>query len=343
MAAEGLLHLTMALTGDVMLGRGVNETIRARGFEYPWGDVLPTLRQADLRLINLECALTSQTREWHDGGYKAFYFRADPGVVATLDAAGIDFVSLANNHAGDFGTEGLAETLVVLDRAGIAHGGAGPNLAAARAPARFEKNGLRVAVVSFADYPSTWAADETTPGINYTPVSLDTPVVRSVDDAIAEARRDADVLVFSIHWGPNMRARPTEAFRAFARHVVDAGADIFWGHSAHVVQGIEAWHGKLILYDTGDFIDDYMVDPDLRNDLSGIFLVGCCESKVEDVRLVPTLITDNQARLATGDERQWFLQRVAALSRELGTRVVTDHGVLRVEAGNSVLRRARSD
>jgi poly-gamma-glutamate synthesis protein (capsule biosynthesis protein) len=330
MAAEGPSHLTLALTGDVMLGRGVNETIRERGFDYPWGDVVPTLRQADLRFINLECALTSQTTEWRDGGYKPFYFRADPAAVATLLAADIDFASLANNHAGDFGMEGLTETLVVLDRAGIAHGGAGANRAAARAPARFEKNGMRVAVVSFADYPRAWAADEYTPGINFTPVSLDTAVLRQVDDTIADARRGADVLVFCIHWGPNMRARPTGEFRAFARHVVDAGADIFWGHSAHVIQGIEAWHGKLILYDTGDFVDDYMVDPDLRNDLSGIFLVRCGRSKVQDLRLVPTVICDNQVRLATGEDRQWLLERVAALSAEFGTRAVIDEGILRV-------------
>jgi poly-gamma-glutamate synthesis protein (capsule biosynthesis protein) len=323
--------VTIALMGDVMLGRGVNETIHERGFEYPWGDVLPTLRQADFRFINLECALTSHTREWFDGGSKAFHFRADPGVVETLATADIDFVSLANNHTGDFGAEGLAETLAVLDRAGIAHGGAGANLAAARAPARFEKNGLRVAVVSFADYPGAWSAAETTPGINYTPVSLDASVLRSIADTIAGARLDADVLVFTIHWGPNMRARPAETFRAFARHVVDAGADIFWGHSAHVVQGIEVWHHKLILYDTGDFIDDYMVDPDLRNDLSAVFLVACRPSMVENVRLVPTLISDNEARLASGDERQWFLERVAALSRELDTKAVIRDGTLLVE------------
>ena len=69
-----------------------------------------------------------------------------------------------------------------------------------------------------------------------------------------------------------MRSRPTSEFRVFARRVIEAGADVFWGHSAHIVQGVEVWRGKPILYDTGDFVDDYAVDPNLRNDLSGLFL-----------------------------------------------------------------------
>src|SRR5262249_22308658 len=108
--------MTLALAGDVMLGRQVNRAIATRGSAYPWGDVLPLLRQADLFLINLECALTALNQPWHDGAYKAFYFRADPAVVTTLQHARVAFASLANNHTGDFGMDGLVETLQVLDR-----------------------------------------------------------------------------------------------------------------------------------------------------------------------------------------------------------------------------------
>jgi poly-gamma-glutamate synthesis protein (capsule biosynthesis protein) len=91
----------LALAGDVMLGRNVAEAIAARGFGSPWGDVMPLIREADLFLINLECALTRSAERWHDGRFKAFYFRAGPEVVETLRLARVDFACLANNHAVD--------------------------------------------------------------------------------------------------------------------------------------------------------------------------------------------------------------------------------------------------
>ena len=218
---------TLALAGDVMLGRLVNRTIAERGWAYPWGDLLPVLRGVDLFFVNLECALTSHTERWSDGSYKPFYFRADPTAVETLKLGRVAFAALANNHARDYGDPGLLETERVLDGAGIAHAGAGPGRARASAPAWLAVGECRVGVVAFADHPATWAATPDAPGINYTPVSLAPDRFATVERAIAEARRQADLVVFSIHWGPNMRPRPTGAFRDFARRVVEAGADVF--------------------------------------------------------------------------------------------------------------------
>jgi poly-gamma-glutamate synthesis protein (capsule biosynthesis protein) len=321
---------TIALTGDVMLGRLVDRAIAREGYAYPWGNVVPFLRAAGLRLINLECALTAQTEPWHDGQFKAFYFRSAPEHVATLQSAGISFASLANNHAGDFGTAGLLETIAVLDRAGIAHAGAGADLAAARAPARLRLDGLRVSIIAFADYPHAWAATPTSPGINYTPISIAPDVFSTVERSLRAEREQADLLIFTIHWGPNMRERPSAAFRSFARRVIDAGADVFWGHSAHVVQGIEFYRDKLILYDTGDFIDDYAVDPDLRNDLSALFLLEVRPPARQQLRLVPVHIEHMQVNLAAGDDREWFLRRLRTLCAEMGTEVRDEGQVLTV-------------
>jgi poly-gamma-glutamate capsule biosynthesis protein CapA/YwtB (metallophosphatase superfamily) len=320
--------LTIAIAGDVMLGRYVDEFLAGQDRQYPWGDVLPALRNADLRLVNLECALTAETEEWRDctGKGKAFYFRANPDRGAkTLDTAGIDFAALANNHAGDYGTAGLLETVAVLDGARVAHAGAGVNLAAARLPARLNADGLRVAVVAFADHPDTWAATPTSPGINYLEISTAPATLAVVEETIAAAREDADVVIASFHWGPNMRPRPTPLFREFARRVVDAGADLFWGHSAHVVQGIEIWHGKPILYDTGDFVDDYAVDPGLRNDLSALFLVRIAPPAIARVELLPVRIDGCRVNRVYGRDREWFAQRVRALCAELGT-LASDDG-----------------
>jgi poly-gamma-glutamate synthesis protein (capsule biosynthesis protein) len=119
-----------------------------------------------------------------------------------------------------------------------------------------------------------------------------------------------------------MRARPSTAFRDFARSVADAGADVFWGHSAHVVQGIELRAGRLICYDTGDFLDDYAIDEELRNDLSALFLVRVVDGRIARLDLVPVRIDHMRVDLATGDDRSRFATAFAAYSAEFGTRVV---------------------
>src|SRR5215203_3187441 len=118
--------ITVALVGDVMLGRGVNETLRSIRPEEPWGDVLPALSSADLRIANLECAITGHDRPWTRTP-KVFHFRADPRAVEVLRAARIDACSLANNHTLDFEEQGLLDTLRHLEAAGIRYAGAGHN------------------------------------------------------------------------------------------------------------------------------------------------------------------------------------------------------------------------
>jgi poly-gamma-glutamate synthesis protein (capsule biosynthesis protein) len=320
----------LAIAGDVMLGRIVNETMAERGFLYPWGDVLPLLREADLFLLNLECALTSSREPWHDGDYKAFYFRAEPTAVQTLLAAGVDFASLANNHAMDFGAEGLLDTCRILDEAGIAHAGAGADIDRARLAARLRAPGVSVAVVAFADHPMAWAAAEGRPGINYLEVSQEPEDFAPIVSALSEARKGADFVIFSIHWGPNMRSRPTPDFRQFARRIIEAGADLFWGHSAHLVQGIEMWKGRPILHDTGDFVDDYAVGPE-RNDLSALFLLEIGPGRVEKVELVPVSIDNMQVNRARDAERAVFAGRMKDLCQEMGTKL-TESGARLVVA-----------
>jgi poly-gamma-glutamate capsule biosynthesis protein CapA/YwtB (metallophosphatase superfamily) len=322
--------VTLALVGDVMLGRVVNRMIAERGFVYPWGDLLPAVRGSDCFLINLECALTDHTERWQDGGHKPFYFRANPRVVETLLVAGVNFASLANNHAADFGMPGLVDTVRRLDEAGIAHAGAGGDILTARAPAFLTAAEWRIGVVAYADHPTVWAAGPSSPGINYTPVSLASDHLAAIEDGLTIARRQADMVIFSMHWGPNMRARPTSAFRDFARRVIAAGADVFWGHSAHVVQGIEVWHGKPILYDTGDFVDDYAVDPELRNDLSGLFLLRVRPPATAWIEVIPVAISHCQVNRARGAERDWFVKRFTALCVEQGTEVLAADEALMV-------------
>jgi poly-gamma-glutamate capsule biosynthesis protein CapA/YwtB (metallophosphatase superfamily) len=335
--------LRLAFAGDVMLGRLVNESlVRGGDFARLWGDLLPTLWNADLFLVNLECALTARTERWSDGGYKPFYFRADPAVVETLKRGRVDFASLANNHICDFGTAGLLDTVATLDGAGIAHAGAGADRWSAREPALLTLGDTRVAVLAWADYPVEWAATPTAPGINYTPITLAREYFDEIRVAVAVARERADLVVLSIHWGPNMRPHPRPEFREFAQAVVDAGVDVFWGHSAHVVQGVEARGGRLVFYDTGDFVDDYAVDPHLRNDLSALFVVEVKPPVIEGVEVIPVRIDDMRVALAHGRDRDWFVERFTARCAELGTTVRAEGDTLRLavpaSAGPTVSR-----
>lgn len=313
---------TIVLAGDVMLGRGVTDALLGRPAEQAWSDVLPLLLGADLRIVNLECAITSHRDPW-SRTEKVFHFRADPSMVSVLRAARIDACSLANNHILDFEEQGLLDTLRSLGGAGILSAGAGRNSDEAARPIVLTTGGtcpLRVGLVAFTDNEPAFAATAERPGTNYVPVSLDDETLGRVDRAINAARlAGADVVVFSNHWGPNMVQRPSRLFREFARKVVDLGADIYHGHSAHVFQGVELYRGKAILYDTGDLLDDYMIDPYLHNDWSFLFRIStdkCCLKRIE---LLPLKLSFARVGRAAGWERDAMLTRMVELSRELRT------------------------
>ncbi|MDP2762165.1 MAG: CapA family protein [Sideroxyarcus sp.] len=317
--------LTLAFTGDVMLGRYVNELLRTLRPDDLWGDVLPHLAQADLRIVNLECALTLHRQPW-TRTEKMFHFRADPKAVRVLQVASINACALANNHILDYEERGLRDTLRVLRVAGIRHAGAGANAAEAAAPAMLDvsrTSPCRVALLSFTDNEPDFAATVERPGTNYLEVSLQEETLARIANSIAQARaQGADLVVFSNHWGANFVERPSPEFRSFARRVIELGADIYYGHSAHICQGIEIYQGKPILYDTGNFIDDYAVHPLLRNDHSCLFEVMLAHGKLCRIELLPVALDVGYVALARGKEFEAICARMEMLCAEFGTRLI---------------------
>ena len=313
---------TLALIGDVMLGRGVDAALKHMRPQDMWGDVLPLLLQADLRIANLECALTRHAQPW-TRSWKLFHFRADPGAVRFLQAARIDACALANNHVLDFEARGLRDTLATLDAAGIRHAGAGANIGEAAAPALLDVHGAspgKLALLAFTDNQPDFAASDQRPGTHYLDVSMDADTLARVADAIARAREQgADWVVVSNHWGANLVERPAAAFRRFAQRVIELGADVYYGHSAHICQGIEIHCGKPILYDTGDFIDDYAVDPVLRNDRSCLFKLMLDQGRLRRIELIPVKLDIAQVALARGEDFEAIAARMDRLCAELGT------------------------
>lgn len=327
--------MLLAMIGDVMLGRGVAEEIALRPPNSFWGDTLPLLRQADLVVAGLECAITTHPVPWTRTP-KVFHFRAPPAAVDVLRTAGVRMVALANNHTLDYEVAGLLDTIASLDAAGIAHAGAGPNLAAARRPAIVETAGLRVGMIACTDNEPGWAAGPDQPGTNYLAIRPEQPTLQVVEQAAADARaQGAQVVLLSLHWGPNMRSRPPRHFRQFARAALERGVDVIYGHSAHIFQGVEVARGKPILYDTGDFLDDYAVDPLLRNDQSLIFFADVDAQGVRELWLVPVRLGYTVVNRASGADLEGICARMHDLSAELGTTVERMDSVLRVAVRNA--------
>jgi poly-gamma-glutamate synthesis protein (capsule biosynthesis protein) len=323
----------IGLTGDVMLGRKVDERQRHRSRppEAVWGNLLDRLRGLDGLLVNLECTLSTRGERW-SRTRRAFHFRADPSwAVPALSAAGADWCALANNHVLDFEVPALEDTLDELEAADIARAGAGRNLEEALEPAVSEAGGLAVAVVSLTDNTPEYAAGEDSPGTARIEIDVeDDRTRRLVGEALRRAKAtDPDLLVASLHWGPNMVTEPPPEFERFGRWLATRGVDLVHGHSAHVFQGIEVHDGVPILYDTGDFVDDYAVDDDLRNDRGFLFEVRAdADGALRELRLLPTVIDDCRVHRADRRAAQWCRERMRELSEPFGTEFERDGDAL---------------
>lgn len=301
-----------------MLGRLVNEVLRREPPAYPWGDTLPLFRLADWRTCNLECVISDHGSPWSRTP-KPFHFRSDARNLAVLKAAHIDAVSLANNHSLDFDYPALFDLLRSLDRAGIAHSGAGAHLDQAARAAISNVRGFQVGVVSFTDNQSEWEATSEQPGVFYAPVDWEDERTEKVLESVRVARQQVDLLIVAAHWGPNWGSFPPPEHASFARKLVQAGADVIFGHSPHVGRGIEICNGRPILYSTGDFIDDYAVDEDERNDHSFIFMLETEGARPRRLKLRPTVIQNFQARLAGGSQAAAMAAKMTDLCAAFGT------------------------
>ena len=320
----------LGLTGDVMLGRGVDRRQRSRPPEAVWDGTLARLRALDGLFVNLECCVSARGEEWTET-HRPFHFRAHPErAVPALRAAGVDCCALANNHVLDYGPVALADTLDRLDAAGIARAGAGRDRDEAFAPAFVPIGDLTVGVVSLTDNTLEYAAGPDSPGTARVEFDLDDGESRRAIESALDAARSAapDLLVASLHWGPNMRTEPYPEFRAFGRWLVERGVDVVHGHSAHVFQGVEVHEGRPILYDCGDFVDDYAVDDDLRNDRSFLFEVRVDDGTPTELRLTPTEIGDCAVNPADEPTAAWSRDRMRDLSRPFGTEFREEDGEL---------------
>lgn len=238
-------ELTFAFAGDVHFFERTAPLLNNP--KTAFGPIAKTLSGADYTVVNLETAITERgTQE-----PKTFHFRAPESAFAALRSAGVDAVTLANNHVLDYGQVGFADTLAAAERAEFPYFGVGRDATAAHAPLIADVKGVKVAFLGFSqvhDLASTWAATDKRPGLA---MAFDVPAAVA---AVKAARQQADLVVVFNHWGQESNSCPIAEEKAFAKSIADAGADLIIGSHAHTLQG-EGFLGKTyVAYGLGNFL-----------------------------------------------------------------------------------------
>ncbi|CAN7366971.1 CapA family protein [Phenylobacterium sp. LjRoot219] len=347
------------LCGDVMTGRGVDQALphpsdpqlyeswigsaldyvalaerrngpipRPVAFDYPWGAALGewARRRPDLRIVNLETSVTTSD----DHAPKGINYRMHPRNAASLTAAGIDCCVLANNHIGDWGQAGLLETLDVVAGQGIATAGAGRTSAQAAAPVVLPvADRGRVLVCAFcttsSGVPADWAAGAEHPGVNL--IAPSPGVAERLAAQLAQVRRAGDIVVASIHWGPNWGYEIPQAHQRFAHALIDvAGVSIVHGHSSHHPLAIEVHNGGLILYGCGDFLTDYegiSGHEAYRPDLALMYFVDvdAQTGQVAAVEMAPLQMRRFQLATPDASDAAWLQNRLGRECARVGATV----------------------
>jgi len=243
--------VSIAFVGDIMLADAPGKRLR-QGHD-PFAPFASILKEADLRVGNLECVVAT-TGKPDD---KPYTFRAHPRVLGTIKKH-LDAVSLANNHSGDFGHAAFAEMLGHLNKASLPYFGGGKDLTQAHAPLIIERKGLRIALLGYDEFfPRYFEAGHDHPGVAW---SEDEQVAADIRRAREVGR--ADIVIPFMHWGEEHRPAANARQRHLARLMIDAGADAVVGTHPHVVQDVEYHRGKPIIYSLGNFIFDGFDDED---------------------------------------------------------------------------------
>jgi poly-gamma-glutamate capsule biosynthesis protein CapA/YwtB (metallophosphatase superfamily) len=310
---------TIALLGDVMLGRAVAERLAEVPPEEVWApEVRELCRSCDLVICNLECCISARGEPTGRIRHKPFFFRGPPQAVQSLQAIGVGVAGLANNHALDYEAEALIDTLELLGEAGIAVAGSGRDESEARCGVMVEAGGRRLGLVAVSDHPREFAAGRDSPGIAHG--DLRRAIPDWLADELARLDRECDEVVAFPHWGPNMTTEPASWQRRAAEQLQEAGADLVAGHSAHVFHGAGWGRRGPLLFDLGDALDDYAVDSRLRNDLGVLAIWRPGDPEVE-LELVGLALDYCRTRLAAGQDAEWIAQRLAQACGQLGTHV----------------------
>ena len=269
--------VTLAAVGDVLLARGVGQYMAKHGAEYPLEKTKAAIADSGIAFFNLECPLSKRGVAQR----RQFLFRADPALAKMVHAGGFDVACLANNHTLDYGRRAMMDTVEAVRKAGMTAVGAGKDRKDALQVRVVESNGLRVGFIAYTDLPSSGVvrlADRpTVAGVN----------TDEIPAQVKKAKEKCDVLAVSFHWGIKYMKRPTERQRKLAHLCIDNGADLILGHHPHVLQTVEVYKDRPIVYSMGGFV----WDPKLKDtDKSAIYVFELRKSAAILTKTVPIRI-----------------------------------------------------
>jgi poly-gamma-glutamate synthesis protein (capsule biosynthesis protein) len=303
---------TLFAGGDILLDRGVYETLRVKGrgpnFPFaggtaeitsrcrncsPLGWDLPRTRRtgnagavrevisgADIAMANFENPAPNRFT-WHKA---KTVFTADPTLIDGLVKAGIDYVGIANNHIGDAGNNGILQTIANLKKRGLKYSGAGKDLAAAQRPAILDANGTKVAILAYDAIAPGYHAAKGEPGSSKL-------TIKAVQAGVKAARKaGAKVVIVFPHWGAEYRYSPFQNQQRLARQIIDAGADMIIGNHAHYAAAVEVYKGKPIWYALGNFVfDQTWSEPTMEGISLELTFQG---AELQQIRMRPHIILD---------------------------------------------------
>lgn len=298
---------TLVAVGDIMLSRHVDEKMDRNGRRYPFLKTADFLKNADLTMANLESPFTTG-----ESPPEGMVFGAEKASIEGLKYAGFDLVNLANNHFGNQGQKGTNLTFEHLKNNGIDYFGAGGNFNEAHQPLIKEVKSQKIAFLGYTDtdvIPESYIAQNSAgaAAMNVSQVVKD----------IAAAKKDADLVIVSMHSGAEYTPNPNSRQKEFARVAIDAGADLVIGHHPHVVQAMENYKGKFIFYSLGNFVFDQMWSTETRQGL--MVKLTFVHNKIVEIKLVPVKIADfaQPFILKENQEYEEIFRRIFTASEKL--------------------------
>jgi poly-gamma-glutamate capsule biosynthesis protein CapA/YwtB (metallophosphatase superfamily) len=317
-------EIVINAVGDIMLAGSGAMTSKRLGYDYPFAATREVLKKGDIAIGNLESPIARSGNAFTG---KKFHYRSAPRAAIALKNAGFSLVTLANNHMMDFGPLALEETRRHLERAGIGYTGAGASITAARKRAVITVRGTKVAFLAYSltfpdDFYAATDRAGTAPGI-----------FSFYRDDIAGARKEADYVVVSFHWGTE-GSTITKPYQVAAAHrAIDAGADVVIGHHPHVLQGIEHYKNGVILYSLGNYAFGTASKTAKRSIIARVIL----GNGVKGVELVPLNVLNRevhfQPRVLSGKEGQEVIDHLNHISRRWNTTITASGGRYLVEMG----------
>lgn len=298
-------ELLIHFAGDTIFSNKVATKLEQQGYDFPYVYVRDLFLKDDLTIVNLESPVTERGVEAEN---KTYVFKSSPKALPEMSKAGIDAVNLANNHSLDQGVEGLLDTMDHLDVNEILHVGAGKDRVDAYAPIYVERKGMRIALLGFSRVipESDWAAGKNKAGVA---ITYDSKLAVA---SIREARQNADFVFVVVHWGKERVTVLEEHQTTLAHEYIDAGADLVIGGHPHVMQGIEKYKDKWIVYSTGNFIFSKSNDPKTWD--SAIFVVSCKRDGDCNLSLIPMRTELAQPVTISSEDSVRILKEIETLS-----------------------------